>query len=344
MTDATVHHVPSAATVDGLGGPQRKWRRRGVVAMTFNVLAKQYEPHHLPDNACAFELRRDKIAAQIDYHSPDVLALSEAQPSSWYRERFAGAYQCLYATKADSVNGVLSTAQLLSNRRDDDDGSALMFKTETLTLVAAHHLRVHDPCGWGPSITDPLAPGSRIARQFALLALFTHTATGKPFYVCGMHMKANNGRSSACAVRVCHLLQLLPAIDAIRATAPLAPLVFLGDFNSPPNTPTMDMILHGHTTIDGRPYMHAPWATGTRLRSAMDGAGDDGNDPEFTILDSSWGDGAWSSVLDYILYEPSGFCVASHVTTPSLASFGADAIVHSGSDHIPLIAELAFVR
>lgn len=69
-----------------------------------------------------------------------------------------------------------------------------------------------------------------------------------------------------------------------------------------------------------------------------------GGDPEFTILSSQYESGGWSSVLDYILFEKGKFLVTGQVTLPQLSAFGVDAIPHSGSDHIPLIAELAFAH
>uniref|UniRef100_A0A7S1PQ37 Endonuclease/exonuclease/phosphatase domain-containing protein n=1 Tax=Neobodo designis TaxID=312471 RepID=A0A7S1PQ37_NEODS len=321
-----------ADSVRRRGGPGREWVRRTVVVMQFNVLAKIYEPDHLPGGQCRFENRCASIASQIEYHAPDVVCLQEANPISWYRHRFGDWYDIAFASKADRG---LAMSQMLGNDNDIDDGAAIMVRKGAVEFVNLHHIRVRDPA---PTPQDPIACGPNFARQFALLAECRHLGTGQTFFVANMHMKCNNGDSNECPRRVCHLAQVLPAMNQIRKASP-APMIFAGDFNSPPGTPTLDFLLRGKCSVHGKNVVSP--TREVRWQSAMAGTGPGGADPEFTILCSSWGE-AWSSILDYILFEADCFTVTGFVSTPALATFGSDAVPHSGSDHIPLIAELAF--
>lgn len=322
------------------GGPQRDWVRRSVVVMQFNVLAKIYESDHLPDHSGLFENRRETIASQIDYHGPDVIALNECNPVSWYRDRFQGWYDVYFSSKADGMRP-MDGEDMLRHTNDHDDGTAVLLKRGVVTAIKMYRIPLREPAFMaGVPSDNPLSASATPARQFSVLVLCHHIPSNNLFFFCTMHMKANPlGPQTECPRRIGHMLQLFAAIERIRSESVNAPIVFAGDFNSPPGTPTMDFLLRGRATVMDRVYempnKHLKFdsAFGTSVGTL---------EPDFTILSSQYDAEGWSSVLDYILVERGKFSVASFVTTPQHGAFGNDAIPHSGSDHIPLIVELAF--
>ena len=223
----------------------------------------------------------------------------------------------------------LSEHEMRHNINDADDGAAIMLKRGAVDLISCTHVLLLDPVDGGESGT--LAPGAHRARQFGMVAHVLHIASKRTMFICAVHMKADMEDD---AKRICHAKQLFQRIAQIRAADPTAPLFFAGDLNASPESPTMQLLTAGRAEYRG--VVHLLGRSG--MTSAMKHI-NDGQEPEFTILDSSHGGVAWWAVLDYILFERDKATPIAYLTPPSLSRYGGDAIPHSGSDHVIQVIE-----
>ena len=188
-------------------------------------------------------------------------------------------------------------------------------------------------------------------------------------------------------MRLRHLVQLMPQIKEIQAEIQRAsgggplPVIFVGDFNATPNSPTMDYLLQG---TDGQrckesdtAELSVPPQTMFGFRSALAdaGVGTDQTTPggegggrgelDMTIMDSSYTQGQkpWHSTLDYILYDDtSSYGKMPHPKLHIVSAVTAiqgwkertgqtgdakevnDALPYTGSDHIPVVAEFLLLH
>ena len=396
VTDVSGHQSPPPSFV----------LHRTVRVMTFNVLARIWEPDHLPDKGASFAKRFPTICGQIDTASPDVAFLQEVEPSTAYRARFGAQYHILFASKAMASRAAKAsmttttvsssggdaasesakcasemTEQLLGQTDDGEDGAALLLRKSSMELVEAHIVTCFDP--FMNQHDTRLLPSARVARQFALLALCRHIPTGEYCFVAGMHMKANgynaptDTEQSEDWRRVGHARQILERFQAIRGGRMHIPFIFGGDFNAQPHSTTVDYLVRNRAVIESyataggvtappgpsssrlnrgprdhgdgsedsqllsRTIHHQTWL---HFESALAMARPTRDDPEFTLLVSQYNAGGWSATLDYILLEKGRFIVTSAWDVPPRALCGADAIPYSGSDHLPLVVDVAFLH
>lgn len=224
----------------------------------------------------------------------------------------------------------LSEHEMRHNVDDSEDGAIIGFKRQSVEVISCKRILLQEPA----SETDPtLAPGPRRARQFALIAHAFHIASKRTFFVLNVHMKANGDRSEERR-RICHLKQIMARVAQLRAVDPSAPLFFVGDLNADPESGTLQMLCDGKVVVNGSTHFLGQSAFKSAMREMCGG-----QEPEMTILDSSYGNGPWWTCLDYILYESSRATPIAFLTPPSVASYGTDAILMCGSDHIPLVCE-----
>ncbi len=104
----------------------------------------------------------------------------------------------------------------------------------------------------------------------------------------------------------------------------------------------MQMMFNGTAKVNG--VDHFLLGGGSTFVSAMKELSEDGQEVPFTILDSSYGGKPWFKVLDYILFEKSArdhgrVIPVAFLSAPTVESYGTDAILKCGSDHIPLVVE-----
>lgn len=343
----------SGSSVSGVGHHNhhhRYWQRQTLTVMSFNVLARCWEPKGKEE--FSFPNRFENIKQEIWHCFCDVIALQEVNPISAFRKEFGGKYDILFASK--SSGGSLGVQDLTTLVDDTDDGAAVFIKRGAVDIIAVRHIRVFEP-GKNGGVSDVGA------RQFAIAVLCHHVASKANFIFCGMHMKANwydpNSKTdhSECFRRVFHAQQVLQQLTSFKHEyGGNLPVVFAGDFNSPPDTATIQFLLDGRVTLttpaSGQPLLvNQPYF---RFQSAIhDFCASQGTELEFTILDDTYEEKGWSSVLDYIMYEPAGgnhynsfgMRVTSILQMPKRAEWGTCAIPKTGSDHIPLAVEFLFL-
>jgi endonuclease/exonuclease/phosphatase family metal-dependent hydrolase len=322
-----------------------------MTVMAFNVLCQIYEPAahpHLASGACHFGARFPNVCRTITAGDCDVVCLNECQPITAYRSAFSATHTVLHWSKTGP--GTPTLDDLKNSVDDSDDGTAMLLKNGVVDVIHAEVLRASEVNRRGQQTPS---------RQFTLAAVVRFCDTGKLAVVATMHMKANwmdhnKVDHSMCPRRVRHLSQILPQLRSfgkqfVAPTEPRLPVVFCGDFNAQPGTPTMELLtkgiardvpVEGHgvdgdtTTVvnDSFAFVSAMAATSA------------GREPAFTILDSSYSDRTgppqgWGAVLDYILVEQ-GTDIVSAMPMPTREAFGHDAVPHTGSDHVPVAVTL----
>lgn len=290
-----------------------------ITVVQFNALCECYEPTDHLDGAAKFPVRAPLIKRSLLQHSPDVMTVQEVNPASWFKVTFGAEYEVLFAAKADRA---VTLSDMRGPVSDAGDGAVLMFKRSTIKVLDA----------WRLSTWATEEPVGIPERQFAQLAHAQHVATGRTFWVCGMHMKANRMESYEDDRRCRHIRQVFRQLHLIRSRDVCrGPLIFAGDFNASPLSPTIRCLLG--MGGDPRP---------PPLVSVFVAAG--GSDP-ITFVDSSYNHKRYEATLDYVMVEcdaPSGR--TWHVIRPLFPPVieGNDAVVISGSDHLPIGSVLAF--
>ena len=204
------------------------------------------------DGANNFDHRKPLILQRIRTSAPDIVGFQAVMPhmAAWLQESFP-AYTVVGCGRGADLQGEQMT---------------VMFRRDRFSLLEMQTFWLSP---------TPHVPGSRFAEQShcprtATALLLLENATGRAFRVVNTHLDHEGSLA-----RQLGLQQVLTHIDHA-ALLPDVPVVLMGDFNAPPDSPELAVM------ADFPGYVHATANLGTTFHAFM--ADPDGPQIDYIFL------------------------------------------------------------